>query len=77
MTQTNTIRTLPARVRARWTAEDWNDETMTASKYSYEIMDEDGLSLGPIELTEAEADQYSWGTCDENLTGGSQVGDLR
>ena len=71
------LRTLPTRVRARWNAEDWDDAKMTASKYIYEIMDDDGLSLGPIDLTESEANQYSWGICDDNLTGGSQVGILR
>jgi len=70
-------RKLPATVLARWRAEDWDDETMTASRYTYFIQDEDGYTGEQTDLTEAEAAQYSWGRCEDNLTGGSQCGELR
>jgi hypothetical protein len=62
---------LPEVILARWDAEDWDDRTMTASRYRYE--DQDG---NPIELTEEQANLYSWGQCEDNLTGGSQSGRL-
>lgn len=65
-------RILPEFVLARWAAQDWDDETMTASHYTYE--DGDG---NPIELTESENNRYSWGYCEDNITGGSQGGWLR
>ena len=70
MTTEQKPRDLPETVLARWTAEDWDDETMTACRYTYETED------GPIELTPEEADLYVWGQNDDNLTGGSQSGYL-
>ena len=61
---------LPETVLARWSAEDWDADTMTASHYTYETEN------GPIELTEAEADQYTWGRTEDNITGGCQRGCL-
>lgn len=72
MTNEKQAQQLPNEVLARWKAEDWNDETMTASHYSYE----DGEG-NPIELSEQEVSQYSWGNCEDNITGGSQGGWLR
>ena len=71
ITTMNPFQKLPETVLARWKAEDWDDDSMTASQYRYETED------GPIELTDAEAARYSWGTCEDNLTGGSQRGWLR
>ena len=62
---------LPGSVTARWDTADWDDENMVASKYTYEAF---GV---PIELTEEEASQYTWGQTEDNITGGSQRGDLR
>ena len=64
---------LPLTVIARWDAEDWDDEKMVASKYRYQAAD----TFEPIELTEEQAARYAWGQCDDNITGGSQAGDLR
>lgn len=64
-------RDLPVSVLARWKAEDWDDDSMTASEYAYESED------GPIDLTESEADLYAWGNTDDNITGGCQRGSLR
>lgn len=64
---------LPESIVARWNAEDWDDHKMVARRYSYE----DAETSGPIELTEAQADQYIWGACHDDLTGGSQAGKLR
>ncbi len=65
--------TLPQNVIARWDAADWDDDTMTASRYRYEDAD----TREPLELTEAEADRYAWGQSQDDLTGGSQAGELR
>lgn len=62
---------LPARIIARWRAEDWDDRTMTASRYEYYTMDGER-----IELTEKQARLYTWGQTEDNLTGGSQLGEL-
>ncbi len=64
-------RELPETVLARWKAADWDEETMTASAYQYETED------GPIDLTESEADRYTWGQGEDNITGGCQRGWLR
>lgn len=69
----NENRTLPMNVIARWDASDWNDEKMAASEYRYEDAD----TRESIELTEDEASRYAWGTCQDNLAGGSQRGELR
>lgn len=68
---------LPEHVLASWRAEDWDDEKMVASEYTYKAMDEDGYFSINIELTKEQAALYSWGTCDDNLTGGSQAGSLQ
>lgn len=68
---------LPERVLARWKAEDWNDRTMEADKYTYFALDEDFYATVEIELTEADLAKYSWGTTEDNLLGGMQVGTLR
>ena len=73
----SSARTLPQAVIARWNAEDWDDATMTASRYTYQAFEEDALPGEEIELTEDEARLYSWGQCEDNLTGGSQRGTLR
>lgn len=66
-------KTLPENVIAYWDAEDWDDERMVATSYRYEDAD----TREPVEITEAEAARYAWGTCCDNLTGGSQSGELR
>lgn len=68
---------LPHQVLAHWKAEDWDDDTMTASRYTYEALDNDGLGDGPIALTEKQASLYTWGQIDDNLDGGSQLGCLQ
>lgn len=67
---------LPERVLARWKAEDWNDRTMEADKYTYFAMDEYGYTT-EIELTDADLARYSWGITEDDLIGGSQMGTLR
>lgn len=58
---------LPDTVLAQWLAEDWDDDKMTASRYTYET--EDGRPV--------EAGRYAWGQTEDNNTGGCQRGDLR
>lgn len=65
--------TLPTRVLARWAKEDWDDDRMVATHYRYYDAD----SGEEIELTEEQASHYTWGQTDDNITGGSQAGDLR
>lgn len=62
---------LPYNVLARWDAADWDEDTMTASRYKYYA---DGQ---PIELTESQAAMYAWGQCEDEITGGCQAGSLR
>lgn len=65
-------RILPTHIIARWKAEDWDDEKMIASEYTYEDAD----TREPIELTETEAREYSWGQTADDCSGGSQAGSL-
>ena len=71
-----TQKTLPQEVLAHWNAADWNDEKMTASKYTYTSLD-DATFGDPLELTDEESAMYSWGQCEDNITGGTQAGTLR
>lgn len=64
---------LPQRVLARWNKEDWDDERMIAAQYRYY----DAQTGEEIELTEEQASRYTWGQTADNITGGSQAGDLR
>jgi hypothetical protein len=76
MTRSN----LPGSVLARWKAEDWDEETMTASRYEYVELGETEsgnlVQVGPIELTEEEASRYYWGQTEDNDYGGCQRGTL-
>lgn len=62
----------PKAVIARWNAKDWDDNRMVASVYRYEDAD----TREEIALTEDEANMYTWGQTEDNITGGSQVGRL-
>lgn len=64
---------LPENVLASWDADDWDDETMTASTYRYKDLE----TGDPIELSESQAAMYIWGQCEDNVTGGTQAGTLK
>lgn len=66
---------LPEKVIAHWKAEDWDDQTMTASRYAYTDA-QTGETGEPVELTEEEASRYTWGQTDDHGWGGSQAGRL-
>ena len=46
---------------------------MVARRYRYEDAD----TGAAVELTEEQADDYSWGQCEDNITGGCQLGERR
>ncbi len=68
----NTAKHLPVNILARWDSGDWNENSMTASRYRYTDIE----TSDPVELTEAEADLYIWGQTEDNITGGTQSGRL-
>jgi hypothetical protein len=68
------MKTLPQFVRARWSAEDWDEERMEAGAYMYEAIDGEGYGIGPADLSEDEAGRYSW---SYDITAGAHVGNLK
>jgi hypothetical protein len=68
----STAENLPEKVIARWGAEDWADDRMTAIRYRYETIDGELVELSEKDIVE----RYAWGQVEDNTAGGSQTGVL-